>query len=582
MTTGKRIVVIGGVACGPKTAARARRCDPTARITIIEAGNLISYASCGIPYYVSGVIAKRNALLVRSVKDFKDIYNIDVMVDTRVESIDRSGHKLHLFNRNTEQSSMIEYDKLVLATGANPARPPLEGLNLSGVFSVKDVGDADQIVAWMNTKSVQKAVVVGGGLIGMEMVEVLSTRGVKVAVVEALPHILPGALDEEIAAPVETYLKKKGIVLHLGERVAGFEGENGMLRKVVTDKSSLEADLVIMAIGVRPNVKLARDAGLHISKSGAIVVDEYLQTSDPHIYAGGDCVENKHLVTGLPVFVPMGSTANKHGRVIGTNVTGGREKFPGVVGTTIVKILDYSVGRTGLGESDARKAGYDVVTSLAPEADKPNYFPGSRDIVLKLIADRKTGRVLGAQGMGRGELAKRIDVLATAITFGADVDRLADVDLAYAPPYNTPQDPVHHAANIIRNKIASLAVGLTPAQVKTKLDASEDFILLDVRTPKEWDIWRIEAPQTKYIPQNMLLERAGELPQDKEIVVSCRAGARAYQTTRMLRSLGFSNVKFLEGSLMAWPYQVFGGEKEPSAQTEAPSNPAVTTDKQSK
>ncbi len=262
------------------------------------------------------------------------------------------------------------------------------------------------------------------------------------------------------------------------------------------------------------------------------------------------------------MFAPMGSTANKHGRIIGSNITGSREKFMGVLGTTIVKVLDFNVGRTGLGEREARNAGYDVVMSLAPEADRPNYFPGSRDIIVRVIADKKTGRVLGGQGFGKGELAKRIDVLATAITYGATVDTLADVDLAYAPPYNTPQDPVHHAANVVRNKMAGMVVGLTPAQVKAKLDANEDFVLLDVRSQKEWDTWHIEAPQIRLIPQTMLFEKAGELPRDKEIVVTCRSGGRSYQASRILRKLGFTNIKIAEGNLLAWPYDAFGGEKD--------------------
>jgi len=558
----KRIVIVGGVACGPKAAARARRCDVNAKITIIEEGNLVSYAGCGIPYYVSGVVAKRNALLVRTAKDFKNISDIDVMLDTRVESIDRAGHRVSVINLVTGQTATLEYDKLVLATGANPVRPPLEGINLEGIYSVKDVASADQILNWITAAQPKKAVIIGGGLIGMEMVEVLSTRGLEVTVVEAMAHVLPGALDEDIAMPVEKYLRKKGITLRLGERVAKFEGEDGKLKKVVTEKASIEADVAILAIGVRPNVKLAKEASLDIGKTGAIAVNEYLQTSNPDIYAGGDCVENKNLVTGAAMFAPMGSTANKHGRIIGSNITGSREKFMGVLGTTIVKVLDFNVGRTGLGEREARNAGYDVVMSLAPEADRPNYFPGSRDIIIRVIADKKTGRVLGGQGFGKGELAKRIDVLATAITYGATVDTLADVDLAYAPPYNTPQDPVHHAANVVRNKMAGMVVGLTPAQVKAKLDANEDFVLLDVRSQKEWDTWHIEAPQIRLIPQTMLFEKAGELPRDKEIVVTCRSGGRSYQASRILRKLGFTNIKIAEGNLLAWPYDAFGGEKD--------------------
>jgi NADPH-dependent 2,4-dienoyl-CoA reductase/sulfur reductase-like enzyme/rhodanese-related sulfurtransferase len=562
MSSGNRIVVIGGVACGPKAAARARRCDPGAKITIIEEGNLVSFASCGLPYYVSGLIQRRDALLVRSAQDFKSISDVDLMLGTRVEAIDRASHRVHLVNLASGQSSTVEYDRLVVATGANPVRPPIEGRDLQGIFSVKDVDDADDILKWVTSGGIHKAVIVGAGLIGMEMADVLVARGLSVTVVEGLRTVLPGALDEEIAAPLAGYLKRKGVVLRLGEKVVRFEGEADRVGRVVTEGATVDADIVIVAIGVRPNVKLARDAGLAIGLTGAISVNETMQTSDPSIYAGGDCVENRHLVTNARVYAPMGSTANKHGRVIGTNVTGGREVFPGVLGTTMVKALDYNVGRTGLGEKEARAAGFDVVTAVAAGPDHVNYYPGFRDTLLKIIADRKTGRILGGQGMGRGEVAKRIDVLATAITFGGTVDALANIDLGYAPQYNTPLDPLHHAANAIRNKIDGLAEALTPAQVKARLDGDDDFVLLDVRRQREWDTWRVDGPRVRLIPQNLLLARLAELPRDKPIITTCRGGSRAYQAALMLKGAGFRDVKFAEGSLIAWPYDYFGGEKE--------------------
>ena len=564
MKVSNRIVVIGGVACGPKAAARARRCDPNARITIVEEGSMVSYASCGLPYYVSGAIAKRNALLVRTAADFKNVSDIDVLLGTRVEAIERPGHRVHVVDLSSGVASTMEYDKLVIATGSNPVRPLLDGRDLSGIFSVKEVADADNILGWLASSGAKKAVIVGAGLVGIEMTEVLMARGLQVTLVEAMGRVLPGALDEEIAAPVGRYLAKKGVDLHLGERVVRFEGESGRVRRVVTEESSLEADVAVVAIGVRPNVKLARDAGLALGPPGAIAVNQMLQTSDPDIYAGGDCAENTHLVTGARVCSPMGSTANKHGRVIGTNVTGGRESFPGVLGTTVVKGLECHVGRTGVGEMEAREAGFDVVTALVPAPDRPDYYPGSRDVLLKVIADGKTGRILGGQGMGRGELAKRIDVLATAITFGGTVETLANIDLGYAPPYNTPLDPLHHAANVIRNKISGLAEGLTPAEVKAKLDSGEDFVLLDVRSQPEWNMWRLDDPRVRLIPQNAMLQPLGELPHDKQIVTVCRRGVRAYQAAIALKGAGFSDVKFAEGSLAAWPYDCFGGEKEPT------------------
>ena len=565
MKTGKRILIIGGVACGPKAAARARRCDPDARITIVEQGSLISYASCGLPYYVSGTIQRRGALLVRSAQDFANISEIDVLLATRADEIDRSAHSVRVTNMVTGERSALEYDKLVLATGANAVMPRIEGRDLRGIYPLKNVPDADLMLAEITGGAVKKVVIVGAGLIGIEMCDVLVSRGLQVTVVEAMDRVLPGALDEEIASPLGRYLARKGVDLRLGERVVRFEGQEGKVQRVVTDSRAVDADIVVVAVGVRPNVELARQAGLLLGPTGAIAVTDAMLTNDPDIYAGGDCTENTHLVTGAKVFMPMGSTANKHGRIIGTNVTGGHETFPGVAGTTVVKAMGYHVGRTGLGEKDARDAGFDVVTALVGGTDRPNYYPGSRDMILKLIADRNTGRVLGGQATGWGEVVKRIDVLATAITMGSTLDNLANLDLGYAPPYNSPIDLLEQAANVIKNKLDGRADGLTPAQLKTELDSKEDFVLLDVRSQREWDTWRLDDPRARLVPQNALLQKLGELPRDRRIVTFCRGGTRAYQAALTLRSAGFEGVRFTEGSMLAWPYDCFGGEKEPGS-----------------
>ena len=565
MKTGKRILIIGGVACGPKAAARARRCDPDARITIVEQGSLISYASCGLPYYVSGTIQRRGALLVRSAQDFANISEIDVLLATRADEIDRSAHSVRVTNMVTGERSALEYDKLVIATGANAVMPRIEGRDLRGIYPLKNVPDADLMLAEITGGAVKKVVIVGAGLIGIEMCDVLVSRGLQVTVVEAMDRVLPGALDEEIASPLGRYLARKGVDLRLGERVVRFEGQEGKVQRVVTDSRAVDADIVVVAVGVRPNVELARQAGLLLGPTGAIAVTDAMLTNDPDIYAGGDCTENTHLVTGAKVFMPMGSTANKHGRIIGTNVTGGHETFPGVAGTTVVKAMGYHVGRTGLGEKDARDAGFDVVTALVGGTDRPNYYPGSRDMILKLIADRNTGRVLGGQATGWGEVVKRIDVLATAITMGSTLDNLANLDLGYAPPYNSPIDLLEQAANVIKNKLDGRADGLTPAQLKTELDSKEDFVLLDVRSQREWDTWRLDDPRARLVPQNALLQKLGELPRDRRIVTFCRGGTRAYQAALTLRSAGFEGVRFTEGSMLAWPYDCFGGEKEPGS-----------------
>ncbi|MCX6004670.1 MAG: FAD-dependent oxidoreductase [Chloroflexi bacterium] len=553
----KNILIIGGGACGPKTAARARRLDPDAQITMIQDELFISYAACGLPYYISGAVAARNALLVRDALAFKKISNVDVLVKTRVDGIDRAAHRINVTDLSDKRQYTLDYDKLVIATGANPVVPPIKGINLQGIHVLKSVPDADEIITLISESVTKKAVIVGAGLIGMEMAEALTARGLAVTMVEALERVLPAVLDAEIADLLANHMKNKGVTLKLGQKIVAFEGEDGKVRRAITDKESIEGDVVIFAIGVRPDSKLAEDTGLDIGPQGDILVNEYLQTSDPDIYAGGDCVANVNLITGHRVFVPMGSTANKHGHVIAANITGGKEKFPGIVVTACVKVFDFNTGRVGLGEKQAKDAGYEVVTGMIPGPDKPGYYPGSREIILKLIVEVKTRRILGGQGTGPGDVIKRIDVLAAGITMGMTVDTLCDLDLAYAPPYNSALDVLHHLANLVRNKLEGRTTGIKPAEVKEKLDKKEDFVLLDVRSRPEWESTRIEAPQTLLLPQPKLSEDMNRLPH-KEIVVMCRRGGRAYQAACTLKSAGFQDVKFMEGSLTCWCDEVCG------------------------
>jgi NADPH-dependent 2,4-dienoyl-CoA reductase/sulfur reductase-like enzyme/rhodanese-related sulfurtransferase len=560
----KKIVIIGGTACGPKAAARARRCDQQVRITLVEQGENLSVATCGLPYYVSGVIDSRQELLARGADFFKMVMDIDVLTHTRAVAIDRKNHRVEVLDLGKNQTSAIEYDKLVLATGSLPAAPELKGRNLSGVFTLAKIEEAQAIRELVSPHMIKKAVIIGAGLIGLEMAEALVTQGLEVSLVETLDWVLPTLLDFEVAAYLEKHLREKGVNLLFGQRMTGFEGdEKGRVKRVITDKTELEAGLVLLAIGVKPNAELARDAGLEIGATGGITVNPRLQTSDPDIYAGGDCVENINLVTGQKIVAPLGSTANKHGRVIGTNVTGGDESFPGVVGTSIAKVFDYNVGRVGLCQWQAEKADYDVVTSLVPSYEHATYYPRGREILVKLVAEKSSGRLLGGQVAGPGDADKRIDVLATALSFGATVDNLANVDLAYAPPFNSALDPLHNAANVIRNKRSGLARALTPMEVKSKFKSGDDFIFLDVRSPGEWYANRIEAPQTRLIPLRELRQRLDELPRDVEIVAYCQTSVRAYQAQRILDSAGFKDVKFMDGSIASWPYEISEERKEP-------------------
>ena len=557
----RNIVIIGGGACGPKTAARARRLDAQAQITMLQDEALISYAGCGLPYYISGVVKSRNALLVRDAAAFKKISNVDVLTGTRVDSIDRGAHKIGVTSLADGRAYSLDYDKLVISTGASPVVPPITGINLKGIHVLKRVPDADEIIALIEESKMKRAVIVGAGLIGVEMAEALVARGLEVTMVEALDRVLPSVLDEEISNLLANHMQSKGVTLKLGQKVTAFEGEDGRVRRCLTDKGSAEGDVVIFSIGVRPDSRLAKDAGLEIGPFGEIAVNEYMQTSDSDIYAGGDCVSNVNMITGKKAFVPMGSTANKHGHVIAANITGGSEKFPGIVVTACVKVFEFNSGRTGLGEQQAKEAGYEVVSAMIPGSDKPGYYPGSREIILKLIADGKTHRILGGQGTGPGDVIKRIDVLATGITLGMTVEALCDLDLAYAPPYNTALDVLHHIANLLRNKLEGRTHSLKPADVKKKLDKDDDFLLLDVRSKLESDTTWLEAPQMQLLPQAKLYDDMDKLPKDKEIVVMCRRGGRAYQAACTLTGAQFKDVKFMEGSLTCWGEDGLCGEK---------------------
>ena len=553
------IVIIGGTACGPKAAARARRCDPQARITIIEQGENLSTATCGLPYYVSGVIDSQSNLIARKRDFFRDVLNLEVLTGTKALAIDRKAHKVDLLNLETNRVSNTGYDKLVLATGSTPVVPNLEGKHLRGIFTLTRIEQANALRSSISPREIKKAVIIGAGLIGLEMAEAFVTQGLEVTVVEALDYILPALLDFEVAAYVEKHLRDKGVNLLLGQPVTGFKDDGkGWVRQVIAGDIELETGLVLLALGTRPNTRLAEDAGLTIGSTGGISVNQCLQTSDPDIYAGGDCIENVNRITQQKMLSPLGSTANKHGRVIGSNVTGGCETFPGVLGTAITKVFDYNVARVGLSELQAREAGYDVVTSLVPGNEHATYYPDGKEILVKLVAEKSSNRLLGGQVAGPGESAKRIDVLATALAFGSVVDDIANLDLAYAPPYNSAMDPLHDAANVIRNKQSGYAKTLTPIEVKNKLENGDDFIFLDVRSPGEWKTCRIEATQARLLPLRELRAKLDVLPKDAEIVTFCQTSARAYQAQRILDGAGFKNTKFMDGSIGAWPYEISG------------------------
>lgn len=563
MANAMKIVVVGGVAAGPKAAARARRCDPQAEITLLEQGDYISYAGCGLPYFISGMIPDLKELLatpvgvVRDATFFENVKGFDLRTGKRVTAIDRQQKQLQVTDVKTGSVEVMPYDRLVLATGARPVRPPIEGIDLGNIFYLQNPGHALSIREAIERDRPKKAVLIGAGLIGLEVAEGLMHRGIEVTLIEMLDFVLPGLLDFEMAAILTRYLESKGMTIRTGERAERFiGGPDGKVARVVTNKGEYDAGLVLIAIGVRPNVVLARDAGLELGETGAIKVDEYLRTSDPDIYAGGDCVENRHLVTGKPVFVSSGQLANIHGRIIGTNITGGQTKFQGFVGTAIAKAFDYTVGVTGLKESVARDLGYDIETALVPAPDHAHYYPQSGFVGLKMVAERPTGRLLGVQVVGPGEGSKRVDVAATAITLGATVETISQLNLAYAPPYASALDNLLTAANVMLNKLEGRAPSITPMAVQKMTEQEQDFMLLDVRTPQEFQEVRIKNPHVFVMPLGKLREKAPGFPKDKPIIPFCKLSLRGYEAVKILESLGFKQVRFMDGGVLHWPYEL--------------------------
>ena len=556
----RRILIIGGVAAGMKAAARARRLDPSARITVIERGEHLSYGACALPYYVEGLVPelddvrRTNNGTLRDEDFFRRVKGVEVRSRCEALAIDRDRRTVRLRDPAGGEEDLA-YDALVLATGNRPIVPPLPGVDLPGVRALKTPEDAAFLAA--EARPGRRAVIVGGGLIGLEMAEALRSRGLEVTLLEMKDQVLASALDFGMAALVHRELRKNGVDLRLGEALQAIEGENGRVARVVTANGTYRADLVLLAIGVRPEVGLARAAGLDIGPTGAIAVDERLRTSDPAIWAAGDCAECRDLLSRRPVYVPLGSTANKHGRVAADNICGREATFPGVLGSLIVKVFGLNVARTGLSEEDAHLVGREPVTHLAPSPDRAHVYPGVKPICVKLIADRADRRLLGAQIVGPGAIDKRIDALATALTFGATLDQLAQLDLCYAPPFSSAMDPVHQAANALRNKLDGLGDSLTPLQVRDMQEDGRPLLLLDVRSPAEYAEVRI--PGATLMPLGSLRERLDSLPRDIEIVPLCKISLRGYEAQRILLDAGFSKVRYLEGGILGWPFELETG-----------------------
>ncbi len=559
----KKIVVIGGSAAGPKAAARAKRLDPNAEVTIIQKAPEMSMASCGYPYFVGGVFNNRNALLstpygeVRDPHFFVNTKGIAARTETEVTSIDRERRIVRCRDLKSGALDEVPYDKLIIATGAKPRKPPVPGIDLDGVTTLQSMRDADFLRRIRDEKTIKKAVVIGGGLIGIETCEALQLSGIDITVIEMLPQILM-FLDWELAEVLENHVRSKAANVITDVKLAGFIGEGGKLTAVrLENGTELPCELAVLAIGVIPNIDLAHSAGLEIGATGGILVDEYMQTSDPDIYAVGDCVELVQRITGKKTRAPFGDLANLEGRVAGENaVLGNSVTFPGTFHTGICKVFDFNAGSTGLSESRARQEGYgNVVTVINASLDKPE-FMGAKLLISKMVVDADTGRLLGVQCIGPGDVGKQIATAAMALLGKLTVADLVNADLPYAPPFSLAIDHFIATAHIMENKIKGRLNGIGPVEFRKELDEGKAPYILDVRTPEEFDMMRLGIGET-LIPIGDLRHRLNDLPSDKdrEIVCYCKISLRGYEAAILLQAEGWNNVKVLEGGIMAWPYR---------------------------
>ena len=540
-----KIVVIGGVAAGASAAARARRLDESAEIVVLEKGQHVSFANCGLPYHIGGTIKERESLLLQTPQSLKASLNLDVRVGHEARSIDRSARVVHV----REVVSGREYDEpygaLVLCPGATPIRPALPGIDHPRVFVLRNIEDMDRIKAVVDGGA-RKAIVIGGGYIGVEMAESLKHRGLEVELVELMDQIVP-PLDREMARDLEAHLRAHGVVLHLGTAAAAFRDESGRVQLELTNNTTLTADLAILSVGVRPDTALAKLAGLELGPRGGIKVDAHMRTSDPAIYAAGDAVEVVDTVTGEPALIPLAGPANRQGRIAGEVICGRDSIYASTQGTAVVKVFDMTGGGTGASEKHLKKLGRPYRKIYLHPSGHAGYYPGSAPMHVKVLFAPDTGRLLGAQVVGYDGVDKRLDVFATALRAGLKIQDLQDLELAYAPPYGSAKDPVNMAgfigANLLKGDVDFWYAEDFPTR-------TSDGTIVDVRSPTEYETWHI--PGAVNIPLGKVRGATDRLPRDKPVYVYCRVGFRSYLAYRILRQRGFGSVATLAGGSMTF------------------------------
>jgi len=535
----EKVIIVGGVAAGATAAAKVRRISPDAEIVMLEAGPDISFANCGLPYYIGGDIKSRSKLILQSPESFKEQYNVDVYVHTLVNAIDRENHLVKTLDTRSGEQKTFEYTKLILAQGGRPVKPDLRGAGASHVFTLWTLEDMDKISSFIDEKKPKTATVIGGGFIGLEMVEALVKRGLKVNVVEMMPHVM-AIMEAETAGFIETEMLSYGVGIHKGVGVTEISQKTVHLNNGKT----LDADMVLLSIGVRPTLQLAKEAGLELGEAGGLLVNEYMQTSDPDVFGAGDMVEIEHRVNGKKVRIPLAGPANRQGRIAAENAMGGKHVYKGSIGTSIVRVFEAVAGITGLSLKQARALGFEADAIVVHKEHHTSYYPGAEQVTVMLDYDKVSGIVLGGQTAGYEGADRRLDVIATAVANKLTINDLADVDYAYSPPLGTANDAINMAAYTAENRIS----GFSPSVTSTELDAfieGKNPVFIDVR-----DVFAYEKSHVSgamHIPLELLSEKFSSIPADRPVIIYDETGKKGHQALRTLVGAGFTNVTNISG-----------------------------------
>ena len=545
----KKVLIVGGVAGGASCAARLRRLEEDTEIIMFERGPYISFANCGLPYHVGGVIKDRDELLLQTPEDFYDRFKVDVRIHSEVVSIDRQNKKIEVYNNETDKKYWESYDTLVLSTGSSSLKPPIPGIDSEGIFSLWNIPDMDNIISYLDEKSVKEAVVVGGGFIGIEMAENLVDLGIKVTIVEMLNQVM-APLDYDMAQILHKHMKKKGVKLVLGDGVSEFSKDGDKVIVKTGSGKEISSDFVALAIGVRPNTELLRGCGLEVNKRGGAVIDNALKTEDENIYAIGDMVEVTQFVNGEKTMIPLAGPANKMGRMAADNIAGLNRTYKGSQGSSVAKVFDMTAANTGLNEKQLTAAGKEIGKDYKVTVIHPNhhagYYPGAKTLSLKMVFGLD-GKIFGAQAVGYEGVEKRIDVIATALRLGATIYDLEELELCYAPPYSSGKDPVNMLGFTAENILSGKVDNITYAQFQQMKD---DVTILDVRTPEEIAYGAVDGHIN--VPVDDLRERLSEVPKGKPVVVYCAVGVRAYIASRILMQAGYEKVYNLAGGYTSY------------------------------